>query len=364
MGLTGGSSLAYAFRKGHEKEGSGGRYGQSNVEEINCNDDLTEKDPSGHVNRENSPNCTEKKQEDLGRDDCLTNIDGAVLDMVMEENMTLNRNCSAENALRRNNAEGGKIPTIPHNLVNDANFQTTRSGTRINTDGSQLVPFDQTQVDCLPFPSGCKVCHFEPDGENYICGTITGASFMYRKSCRIYYSVLFDNGETSWCRDNELAYAPNSPVIYSPSTFADTQDDSVKGEILLCLTKPLCHKANLDLVKRLKGDLVLEVQLLTKPNSVVAGRRILVEALERLNKVSMDHLTLKLTEIEHVVKSVSELKPHHCSTCVSMANKLIGKWHQMNIASSHYYSVSTIIDGKRKMIHDIPSSQVSYRNYD
>ena len=99
-----------------------------------------------------------------------------------------------------------------------------------------LLPLDRTQMNVLPFPIGCEVSldfQSTDDGQSFICGKIVGA-FLYLLSNELLFEVLLDDGSTCWHDINELTYAPNTQIYYSPSAFI--QRDQMPGTIILAET--------------------------------------------------------------------------------------------------------------------------------
>ena len=107
-----------------------------------------------------------------------------------------------------------------------------------NIDSAELLALTEEQANSTQFPIGCKIwSNFQPSnaGESFKCGKVLGASFQLTMR-RLFFEVLFEDGSGSWLNEAELAYAPDSSVQYSPSSFSDSGDD-VSGQILMCRTK-------------------------------------------------------------------------------------------------------------------------------
>jgi hypothetical protein len=99
-----------------------------------------------------------------------------------------------------------------------------------------LLPLDQTQLNLLPFPIGCEVLldfRSTKGCQSFICGKVVGA-FLYLLSSEVLFEVHLDDGSTCWHNINELTYAPNTQIYYSPSSF--TQRDQMAGTIILAET--------------------------------------------------------------------------------------------------------------------------------
>jgi hypothetical protein len=131
--------------------------------------------------------------------------------------------------------EGG----LPQEEPAEPEVRNPRSITRPSIDRAQLFPLTEDQINIISFPRGCNVwTDFRPssDGEAFKCGTVSGASIDFA-SRQFFYELLMNDGSTEWAFGDHLAYAANSPVYYSASSFVN-KEDSVHGEILMCRTAP------------------------------------------------------------------------------------------------------------------------------
>lgn len=154
-----------------------------------------------------------------------------------------NENVSAEKEIYSN---GGNDNFAPHDECTqsqerhmmdskDTTQQTTSSKSR-SINRAQLLSLDKNQMSLLPFPIGCNVSsefQHTHDGQSFKCGKVVGA-FLYLVSSELLFEVLLDYGCTSWHGINELAFAPNSQVYYSPSEFS--KRDEMPGKIILAKT--------------------------------------------------------------------------------------------------------------------------------
>ena len=107
---------------------------------------------------------------------------------------------------------------------------------------NNLLPLDQNQLNVLPFPIGCEVSldfRYTKGCQSCICGKVVGA-FLNIPSNEVLFEVYLNDGSTCWHNMNQLAYAPNTKIYFSPSSF--TERDQMTGTIILAETNSCSSK--------------------------------------------------------------------------------------------------------------------------
>eukprot|EP00804_Cyclotella_cryptica_P023058 CCRYP_000311-RB/>CCRYP_000311-RB protein AED:0.28 eAED:0.28 QI:1924/1/1/1/1/1/2/348/551 len=230
----------------------------------------------------------------------------------------------------------------------------------------ELIALRKDQANILPFPPGCIVLtnlQRHHDVMKYLSGEVVGTSFNL-VARKLFYHVLLNDGKISWFGENELAYAPESPIYYSPTGLFDEKESLSQGEILLCSTQPQQYNENIVALKQMNQALLNEFRVFVKSKDVNSRCKQSIQMiLQRLDtEVFVDHSILELTGIKQTLSMVSE----ECAECATFARMLMEKWHsRIKNGPKFYYTVmisnASGINGF-EVIEGIPSSHIKHRN--
>jgi hypothetical protein len=110
------------------------------------------------------------------------------------------------------------------------------------TSSSDLIPLESNYINM----HGCIAStDMKPNHRSGICNKgklaiVTGASFN-STTREIFYTIKpgnnIDDADTKLCTAKEVAFAPECPIVYSPTKSFDGEN-CVEGKVLLVQTKP------------------------------------------------------------------------------------------------------------------------------
>lgn len=243
--------------------------------------------------------------------------------------------------------------------------------TKLSSDAkrNELIPLQPDQTSNLPFPVGCNVwTSFRDDGAFFLQGEVVGVSFNF-VSRELFYEILMSEGDKSWFNAKELAYAPASPIYYSPSRSFDKKDGLYQGEILLCRRKPQRLHDNLAAVNKLNEALLEEFQTLAKSKSADSGcHERIRDIIHQLDTIDLDLSILEQTDIKKTLESVSKLvtETNKFAEWAHMARNLSEKLvSQVKNDSQRFYTLLVRTGSETdelKVIEDVPSSHIKHQN--
>jgi hypothetical protein len=110
-----------------------------------------------------------------------------------------------------------------------------------NVNRSELILLQPGQISHLHFPIGCNVwwgLQFQLDekGATFNHGTIHNVYFNFSSRGFVYEVEQNDKTERIMLHEEDIVYAPGSPVYYFASKLLDDEASRIAGEVLYCRT--------------------------------------------------------------------------------------------------------------------------------
>jgi hypothetical protein len=253
----------------------------------------------------------------------------------------------------------------------NSSYQSTKANAdeprRVTT--SDLILLQPNQTMHLPFPLGCSVwwsMESTNEGETFQHGTVVQVHFNFTTRVMMY-EVMSCNEEnheklnTSLLFEEQLAYAPKTPIFYSSSGLLEDKTGRRSGEILYCRTNPC---GDLDKVQSISESLKHEQsQLKSNDDNSESIERIRVFLIKLDSEVLINRFILKETGIGRTVKSISKLLAKRNDTGSVLATELIEKWRSQISHPQFYYTI--MLSGENheiQMVEDVPSICTKLRN--
>jgi hypothetical protein len=253
----------------------------------------------------------------------------------------------------------------------NSSYQSTKANAddprRVTT--SDLIPLQPNQTVHLPFPMGCKVwwgLESANEEQTFQHGTVVQVHFNFTTRVILYEAMScneenHENLNRSLLFEEELAYAPKTPIFYSSSGLLEDKTVRRSGEILYCRTNPC---GDLDKVQSISESLKHEhSQMKSNGNNSESIERIRVFLLKLDSEVSINRFILKETGIGRTIKSISKLLAKRNDTGSVLATELIEKWRSQISRPQLYYTIMLFDENHEiQMIEDVPSSCIKLRN--
>jgi hypothetical protein len=113
----------------------------------------------------------------------------------------------------------------------------TKANYSRNVNRSELILLQPGQISHLHFPIGCNVwwgLQLDEMGATFNHGTIHNVYFNFSSRGIVYEVEQNDKTERIMLYEEDIFYAPGSPVYYFASELLDDEASRIAGEILYC----------------------------------------------------------------------------------------------------------------------------------